>query len=179
MVSGAWPPDSSPYRLSRTQAGALELQLEATDVAELVDESAALTRPLAQLEGRIALSAEALHRPLPARADRTRLRQILANLIRNAVCYIPDRGIIVMSVSRKAEWIVVSVADTGEGIPSEQIPHIFDRFYRADPARSRDTGGAGLGLAIVREFVELMGGRVEVESVVGEGTRFSVFLPSA
>ncbi|HEY8686780.1 MAG TPA: ATP-binding protein, partial [Chloroflexota bacterium] len=112
-------------------------------------------------------------------ADRSRLQQILANLIRNAVRYTPDGGIIVMSVSRQAEWILVTVADTGEGISAEQLPEIFDRFYRADPARSRATGGAGLGLAIVREFVELMGGRVEVESVVGEGTRFHVLLPSA
>ncbi len=166
------------FALSRAQAGAIEMRLEAVDVAELVEEIAALMRPLAQREGRIALSAEVLHRPLYARADRTRLQQILANLIRNAVRHTPDGGIIVLSVSREAEWILVSVADTGEGISTEQLPHIFERFYRADPARSRATGGAGLGLAIVREFVELMGGRVEVESVVGEGARFHVFLPS-
>jgi signal transduction histidine kinase len=167
------------FALSRARAGAIEMHLETVDVAELVDEIATLMQPLAQREGRIALSAEILHRPLWARADPTRLQQILANLIRNAVRYTPDGGIIVMSVSRQAEWILVTVADTGEGISAEQIPQIFDRFYRADPARSRATGGAGLGLAIVREFVELMGGKVEVESVVGEGTRFHVFLPSA
>jgi signal transduction histidine kinase len=167
------------FALSRAQAGAIEMRLEAVDVADLVEEIAASMQPLAQREGRIALSAEILHRPLWARADRSRLQQILANLIRNAVRYTPDGGIIVMSVSRQAEWILVTVADTGEGISAEQLPEIFDRFYRADPARSRATGGAGLGLAIVREFVELMGGRVEVESVVGEGTRFHVSLPSA
>lgn len=167
------------FALSRAQAGAIEMRLETVDVAELVEEIAALMRPLAQREGGIALSADILHRPLYARADRARLQQILTNLIRNAVRYTPDGGIIVMSVSREVEWILVSVADTGEGISAEQLPQIFDRFYRADPARSRATGGAGLGLAIVREFVELMGGRVEVESVVGEGTRFHVFLPSA
>lgn len=167
------------FALSRAQAGAIEMRLEAVEVAELVEEIAALMRPLAQREGRIVLSAEILHRPLYARADRARLQQILANLIRNAVRYTPDGGIIVLSVSREAEWILVSVADTGEGISAEQLPRIFDRFYRADPARSRATGGAGLGLAIVREFAELMGGRVEVESIVGEGSRFHVVLPSA
>jgi signal transduction histidine kinase len=167
------------FALSRAQAGAIEMRLEPVDVSALVEEIAALMRPLAQREGRISLSAEVLHRPLWATADPTRLQQILANLIRNAVRHTPDGGIIIMSVSREAEWVLISVADTGEGIPAEHLPQIFDRFYRADPARSRATGGAGLGLAIVREFVELMGGHVEVESTPGEGTRFHVFLPAA
>jgi signal transduction histidine kinase len=167
------------FALSRAQAGAIEMRLQSVDVSALVEEIAALMRPLAQREGRIALSAEVLHRPLWAMADPTRLQQILANLIRNAVRHTPDGGIIIMSVSREGEWVLVSVADTGEGIPAEHLPQIFDRFYRADPARSRATGGAGLGLAIVREFVELMGGHVEVESTPGEGTRFHVFLPAA
>jgi signal transduction histidine kinase len=167
------------FALSRAQAGPVEMRVEPVDVTTLVDEMASLMRPLAQREGKIALSAEIVHRPLWAVADPARLQQILANLIRNAVRHTPDGGIIIVSVRPEAEWVKISVADTGEGISAEHLPHIFDRFYRADPARSRATVGAGLGLAIVREFVELMGGRVEVESVVGEGTRFHVFLPAA
>lgn len=167
------------FALSRVQGGAIEMRLEPIDVTALAEEIAGLMGPLAQREGRIVLSAEILHRPLWAMVDSIKLQQILANLIRNAVRHTPDGGIIIISVSREAEWVLVSVADTGEGIAAAHLPQIFDRFYRADPARSRATGGAGLGLAIVREFVELMGGRVEVQSTLGEGTRFHVFLPAA
>lgn len=74
---------------------------------------------------------------------------------------------------------MVTVADTGEGMAPEHLPHIFERFYRVDQSRTRESGGAGLGLAIVREFVELMGGRVTVESALGEGSCFRVYLPLA
>lgn len=167
------------FALSRAQAGAVEVQAEPVDVGALVEEVAATLRPLAQREGSIALSAEVQGGPIRGLADPGRLHQILSNLVRNAVRHTPDGGIIVIAANVEAPWVSISVADTGEGIPPEHLPHVFERFYRADPARSRATGGAGLGLAIVREFVELMGGRVEVQSVVGEGTRFTVFLPLA
>ncbi len=167
------------FALSRAQAKAMEIHLEPVDVATLAHEITGLMRPLALREGRIALTADVLHGPLWAMADASRLQQILANLIRNAVRHTPDGGIIVLSVRRQDESILVAVADTGEGIPAEHLPFIFDRFYRADAARSRSTGGAGLGLAIVREFVEAMDGQVVVASEVGAGTTFTVTLPSA
>jgi signal transduction histidine kinase len=145
----------------------------------MVGEVASLMRPLAQREGMLSLVVEAPPGLPQAMADPDRLRQILSNLVRNAVRHTPDGGIIVMSVAREDPWVVVSVADTGEGIAPEHLPHIFERFYRADQARTRSSGGAGLGLAIVREFVELMGGKVTVESTVGEGSCFRVYLPSA
>src|SRR5581483_6857638 len=114
-----------------------------------------------------------------ALVDADRLRQILANLVRNAIRHTPEGGIIALSAQVEGSWVVLAVADTGEGIAPEHLPRIFDRFYRVDQARTRSSGGAGLGLAIVREFVEGMGGKVTVESTVGEGSCFRVYLPSA
>jgi two-component system sensor histidine kinase BaeS len=167
------------FTLSRAEAGAIEVRSEPVDVVALVREIAERMRPLAQREGGIALSADATDESIVALADPDRLHQIVSNLVRNAVRHTPDGGIIVLTATRQGEWAIVGVADTGEGIPPEDLPHIFERFYRSDPARSRATGGAGLGLAIVREFVQLMGGRVDVESTVREGTRFRVFLRAA
>jgi signal transduction histidine kinase len=146
------------------------------DVGALVDDIAALMRPLAQREGSIALTVEAQPGLPLALADGDRLRQIISNLVRNAVRHTPEGGIIVLSVRGQSSWVVVSVADTGEGIQPEHLPYIFERFYRVDEARARSSGGTGLGLAIVREFVELMGGKVTVESAAGEGTTFHVLL---
>jgi len=163
--------------LSRGEAGALSVQLEPTDVAAVVDEIAALMRPLVQQDRKIALTAEASPGLPYALADGDRLRQILSNLVRNAARHTPDGGIIALSVRAQGAWVVASVADTGEGMAQEHLPYIFDRFYRVDEARARSSG-AGLGLAIVRELVELMGGRVTVESSPGEGSCFQVFLPA-
>ncbi len=165
------------FSLSRAETGVMQVQCAPVDVAALVQEVAALLRPLAQSEGKIALSVETWPGLPPALADADRLRQIISNLVRNAVRYTPEGGIIGLSVVVEGAWIVVSVADTGSGIPPEHLPHVFDRFYRVDEARTRSSGGAGLGLAIVREFVELMGGHVTVESTVGEGSCFKVYLP--
>jgi two-component system, OmpR family, phosphate regulon sensor histidine kinase PhoR len=124
----------------------------------------------------------------PVLADRQRLGQVLANLLRNALRYTPEGGLISVAAARSngqhaptetAPAVEVSVADTGLGIPPDELPRIFERFYRGDPARERTSGGAGLGLAIVRELVEAMGGRVAAESKLGEGSRFSFTLPSA
>ncbi|HEX8918353.1 MAG TPA: ATP-binding protein [Chloroflexota bacterium] len=167
------------FTLSRAEAGAVQLHLVPTDVAALADEVAAVMRPLAQREGQVSLSTEAAPGLPPALADADRLKQILSNLVRNAVRHTPEGGIVALRVAQEDDWVVLSVADTGEGIEPEHLPHIFERLYRVDQARSRDSGGAGLGLAIVREFVELMGGRVTAASVLGEGSCFSVYLPPA
>lgn len=165
------------FALSRAETGRLQVSHEELDVAALVDEVAALMRPLAQQEGHLALSVQAAPGLPHAAADPDRLRQILANLVRNAVRHTPDGGIIVLSVYAEDRWVVIGVADTGEGIPSDHLPHIFEPFYRVDQARSRSSGGAGLGLALVREFVEAMGGQVTVQSTPGEGSYFRVLLP--
>jgi signal transduction histidine kinase len=167
------------FALAQAEAGAITVQAERLNVCALLREIAERMGPLARQEGKITLLAEVPDGAITALADPDRVHQIISNLVRNAVRHTPEGGIIVLSATRQREWAVLCVADTGEGIPAEDLPYIFERFYRSDPARARASGGAGLGLAIVREFVELMGGRVEVESAVGEGTRFKIFLPTA
>ena len=114
---------------------------------------------------------------LTAHADADRVRQLLWNLVENALRYTPAGGAVRLSLSRDEQCAHLSVADEGPGIATEHLPHIFDRFYRVDPARSRATGGSGLGLAIVRHIAEAHGGRVSVESEPGRGSVFRVWLP--
>jgi two-component system phosphate regulon sensor histidine kinase PhoR len=99
-------------------------------------------------------------------------------LLDNAVKYSHEGGRIVISMMARDGDIVLSVADEGVGIPAEDLPRIFERFYRADRARSRELGGTGLGLSIVKHIAQLHGGRVEAESVIGQGTTISVILPT-
>lgn len=108
--------------------------------------------------------------------DRDRLKQMLLNLVDNAIRYTPSGGKVRLGLSRRDGRAYLTVADNGVGIPPEHLPRIFDRFYRADPARSRTQGGSGLGLAIVKYVAEAHGGKVAVESQVGRGSIFTVEL---
>jgi len=110
--------------------------------------------------------------------DELRLRQLFLNLVANAVNYTPDGGQIVIALVMVDGEAKVTVSDTGIGIPAEHFSRIFDRFYRVDKARNREDGGTGLGLAIVKSLAKAHGGRIEVASVPGEGTSFTVFLPA-
>ena len=110
-------------------------------------------------------------------ADPDALRQVLSNLFDNALRYTPPGGHIVLQTSREREGVMLRVRDTGSGIPTEHLPRIFERFYRADPHRSREEGGTGLGLAIVRHLVEAHDGRVAATSAVGRGTEISCWFP--
>ncbi len=114
--------------------------------------------------------------------DGDRVRQILTNLIANAIRHAPDGQVVVAIVGDDdtglaAPELAVEVRDTGEGIDAVHLPHLFDRFYRADQSRTRSTGGTGLGLAIAQELAQANGGRIEVESVVGQGSTFRLVLP--
>jgi len=111
-------------------------------------------------------------------ADETRLGQVLDNLLSNALRYTPSGGRIVLGASAANGRVTFSVQDTGPGIAPEALPLIFDRFYRADPARSEATGESGLGLAIAKALVEAHGGTLSVESTVGQGTTFRIDLPA-
>ena len=106
------------------------------------------------------------------------IERVLTNLIENALQYTPRGGAVRVMLAEKAGAIQVAVADTGAGIDPQDLPHIFERFYRADKSRDRSIGGAGLGLAIARQVVELHGSVLEVESRPGEGARFAFSLPS-
>ena len=105
------------------------------------------------------------------------LEQALGNLVQNALAHTPPGGGVTVSAIRHKQEIQIRVADTGSGIAPEHLPHLFDRYYRADSARARSTGGFGLGLAIVKSIVQAHGGQIWVESTVGQGTSLTVVLP--
>jgi signal transduction histidine kinase len=114
---------------------------------------------------------------LPARANPDHLAQVLANLLSNAVRYTPRGGMVTVKVERRPDDLLVSIANTGEAIPPEDLDHVFERFYRVEKSRDRARGGAGIGLAIVKQLVEAGGGRVGAESTEGQ-TRFWFSLPA-
>ena len=109
--------------------------------------------------------------------DRTRILQALGNLLDNAVRHTPEGGEVLVSVEAVGEWVRVSVEDTGEGVPEKEAAEIFDRFYRVDPSRSRETGGTGLGLTIARQLVEAHGGTIWAERRPEGGSRFVFEIP--
>ena len=111
--------------------------------------------------------------------DTDRLRQLLLNLVENGIKYTAPGGSVTIGLERDEHWVRVSVRDTGVGIPAEDVPHVFERFYRVDKARSREKGGTGLGLSIAQWIAQAHGGRLEVESEVGVGTAFTLWLPVA
>jgi len=112
-----------------------------------------------------------------ALGDADLLKQLLLNLVDNAVAYTPPGGRVELSLDVDGEWVRLSVRDTGPGIPAADLERIFERFYRLDQARTRRGGGAGLGLAIARWIAEAHGGRIAVESAVGQGSVFTLVLP--
>lgn len=110
--------------------------------------------------------------------DPDRIKQLLWNLIGNGLKYTPPGGSLFLSLSKTEEWAIIEVKDTGIGIPPQSLPHIFDRFYRVDKARTRHQGGSGLGLSIARWVAEAHGGKIEVSSEVGVGSTFTLWLPA-
>lgn len=161
--------------LSRFDSGELKLQRSWFDLAGLCRETVEQMSLLAE-DKQIRLECSAAER-VEINADPLRVRQILINLIDNAIRYTPAGGRIDIRIAHETDQAIIEVADTGQGIPAEALPHIFDRFYRVDKARSRTYGGSGLGLAITKSICELHGGRIEVESRLGQGTRFRVEIP--
>ncbi|HET6422751.1 MAG TPA: ATP-binding protein [Planctomycetaceae bacterium] len=160
--------------LARLDAGAAELRLEKVALDQLVGEAVELIQPLAD-QRKIAITCELA--PVTVPADRHRLSQVLTNLLTNAVRYNRDDGSIVVTVSEEAETAVVAIRDTGIGIAPEHLPHIFDRFFRVDPARSRSEGSSGLGLAICQSLVAAHHGTLTTTSTLGEGTTMELRLP--
>jgi signal transduction histidine kinase len=115
--------------------------------------------------------------PVSVRGSSKDLALLVRNLLENAVRYTPEGGRVTVTLSENAEHAVLSVEDSGIGIPSRDLPRIFERFYRVDRARSRETGGTGLGLSIARHVVDQHGGRIRARSELGEGAEFTVTLP--
>jgi heavy metal sensor kinase len=141
-----------------------------------------LREVVAQLQRQTAVSGVALRLEIPSQVnfkvagDGERLRQLFANLLENGLKYTPAGGSVTVSLARHWQTVTVSVVDTGAGIAPEHLPHLFERFYRADSARARETGGFGLGLAIAQAVVQAHGGTMTVSSAVDEGTTFTVSL---
>ena len=166
--------------LARAETDELQLSLTPVDAADVVAEVHASLATLARRERQVTLVHEIQPALPPLIADRQRLVQVLLNLVRNAITYTPPGGLVSMMLQRADDDnLVIAVADTGSGIDSEDIDRIFERFYRTDASRARSSGGFGLGLAIVRDLVEAMGGTIHVESTLGEGSCFEVTLPIA
>jgi signal transduction histidine kinase len=150
-------------------------QRDLFDLASVVDGAVESMQSLAGERG-VVLSRES-ESGLLVEGDGDQLRQLVLILLDNALRYTPAGGSVAGSVSRAGDWATIRVADTGIGIDQDVVDRIFDRFYRADEARNRDSGGAGLGLAIAKQLVEEHGGRIAVESTPGKGTTFTVRLP--
>jgi two-component system, OmpR family, sensor histidine kinase BaeS len=154
--------------LALADAGRLRLQRVELDLGELLRHIAAVGGGRAEVEAPADLRVV---------ADPLRLRQVVGNLVANADRHTPAEGRITVRARRSGSAVLVEVADTGPGIAAEELPFVFDRFWRADKSRNRRTGGSGLGLAIVRHLVEAHGGEVSVTSVPGAGATFTVRLP--
>jgi signal transduction histidine kinase len=150
--------------LAHAEAGALELRKEPVDLGDLVREVAAsLPRPIV-----VEVPAE-----LPAlEVDPLRIRQVLLNLLANALRHTPAEGVVSVEVEARPQWMLIRVRDTGSGIAPEDLPHLFERFQKGSDSR-----GSGLGLPIARKLVLAHGGEIGIESVVGEGTEVTVSLP--
>lgn len=163
--------------LALAEAGQLSLHRQPTAPAALVREAVAALQPAAAHKG-VRLTAEVAPGLPVLAADAGRLAQVLRNLLHNALTHTPAGGAIVVAARAEGARLQLTIRDTGEGIAPEHLPYIFERFYRADPARARGAGGAGLGLAIARHWVAAHGGEIHATSTLGQGTTLTVHLPT-
>jgi signal transduction histidine kinase len=167
--------------LAQADSGALQLQWAPVEMDTLLLDVYRQTRRLAdhfkgpgEMEVRLGSEDQAI-----VQGDRDKLRQVLLNLAENAVKYTPSGGVITLGLARDGDGVRVYVQDTGIGISDEQQQLIFERFYRTDKARSRELGGSGLGLSIAQSIAQAHGGRISVDSRLGEGSTFTLWLPLA
>lgn len=164
--------------LSRLESGDVPLDRRAVPLPQLVARVMSEIR-VTSSRGDVEISQDVAEDLPPVFADAERVHQVLFNLLDNAVRFTPAGGCVSISAARRNGAIEVTVSDTGPGIPAEHLPRVFDRFYRVDPARSRDEGGTGIGLAIARSVVEAHGGRIWAASEPGRGSAFTFELPAA
>ncbi len=159
--------------LARADSGGLPLERKLVELDNILFD---VYRQVMMLEPPVEIALTEVDQ-VTVLGDPDRLKQLFLNLLENAVKYTSPGGRVSLSLSKKADWAFFEVADTGVGIPAENLPHIFDRFYRVDKSRARAQGGSGLGLSIAKWVAQAHGGAIRVTSQVGEGTTFSVTLP--
>lgn len=164
------------FMLARIDHRELTIEQERVDLLPLLEVTAAEITALAAERG-VRIECD-LHETQPIRGDAVMLVQVFLNLLENAIKYNSENGAVRLRLQEKPGQVRIDVTDTGIGIPDGEQKHIFDRFYRVDKQFSRRQGGAGLGLSLARQIVELHGGRITVQSVPGKGSTFSVFLPA-
>jgi signal transduction histidine kinase len=192
MIDGIWEPDTARLKSCHEETSRLtkivkDLETLARYESEkpvLVPEEVNLTDQLGKVlklfesefrTKQISLVTHLTDQPI--QADKDKMAQVFTNILSNALKYTPEGGQIEVTVSGDNKTVTVSVKDTGIGIAEEDLPHIFDRFYRADKSRTRNTGGAGIGLAIVKSIVTAHGGSIHVRSQYGNGSEFVICLP--
>ncbi len=164
------------FTLARAEVGRLEMRCEPSDIGAVARRVAETTAPLAWQSGRVEVIADAAPDIPLAMVDVARLEQVLQNLVHNATRHTPPGGIVAITTQPAADAVILQVKDTGEGIAACELPYIWERFYRTERARENPSSGTGLGLALVKELTEAMGGSVGVESTPGEGSCFTIRL---
>lgn len=161
--------------LVNIDSGGMKLNLTELSLNALLDEQVKRLLPLARENG-IEINLE-MKDEIAIAGDSLKLQQVIYNVIDNAIKYTPRGGEVETILLRSGRRALIRISDTGIGIPAEDLPHIFDRFYRVDKARSRATGGTGLGLSIVKQIVQQHGGNITATSIEGKGTSFEIDLP--
>ncbi len=164
------------FSLSQVEVGNLPLACSPVELGPVIRQVVAAVAPLAWKAGRVELTVEIRDHLAPVIADTNRFKQVLLNLLRNALYHTPPGGIIAVLAQPEEGAVRIEVRDTGEGIDPEELPHIWERFYRGQNAGS---DSAGLGLALSKELVEAMRGSISVDSILGQGSTFTVRLPAA
>jgi two-component system OmpR family sensor kinase len=162
--------------LTRAEAGALNLKVEPLDLVELARARCEVLSTLAAPR-QVALHLQGQNQAC-IKGDADRMSQVLDNLLDNAIRHAPEGSIVTLNIQRSEDEISCAVTDQGPGIPAEHLLFIFERFYRVDSSRARHTGGSGLGLAIVHSLVTAQGGRISIDSLEGEGSTITFWLPA-
>jgi two-component system phosphate regulon sensor histidine kinase PhoR len=162
--------------ISKIELGELNFHFEEVTLLSVLEDAIPLVEAKAGLKN-IAIHNKVQKKGTPVWADKDRLTQILVNVLDNAVKFTPDAGSVVIEAGQKDNYAVLTITDTGIGIPKEEIQRLGERFYRVDRSRSRDLGGTGLGLSIVKHLMLAHGGKMEIESQLGRGTKVSLYFP--
>ncbi|MEW6402248.1 MAG: ATP-binding protein, partial [Chloroflexota bacterium] len=162
--------------LSLADAGELSIEKQPVDIEKLLQDIASVYQHRVQQKV-ISLELNLPEEVPSIRADSNRIIQVITNILDNAIRYTPENGKVILGAKQVQDGVQISIKDSGPGIEAEKASHIFDRFYRVDPSRTREEGGSGLGLAIAKSIVQAHGGRIWAESTAGQGLSVLIVLP--